>query len=166
MSKRARILSSGRLRRLPCSWWMHRERGQGLVEFAIVLPVFLLLFFGIVEFGIVLMDQTMLRNASRTAARAGAIQFENSTPTPTALSDADRIAQAKGQAIISAGALLSCPLASPTATVIAPVDTPTPAPQLIRVDLHCQYHPITPIGGILGSNHTLSSSTTRYVEPP
>lgn len=166
MNKRAGSLAGGRPGRLHCPWWAPGERGQSLIEFAIVLPVFLLLFFGIVEFGIVLLDQTMLRNASRTAARAGAIQFEFSVPTPFPIPDPDRIAQANAAAQASAAVLVSCPLASPTATVIAAVATPTPAPDLIRVDLQCHYHPITPIGAILGSNHTLSSSTTRYVEPP
>src|SRR5256885_7649762 len=44
------------------------ERGQALVEFAIVLPVFLLLLFGLVEFGFVLNASSTVNYASRVAA--------------------------------------------------------------------------------------------------
>jgi Flp pilus assembly protein TadG len=44
------------------------ERGQALVEFAIVLPVFLLLLFGLVEFAFVLNATSTVNYASRVAA--------------------------------------------------------------------------------------------------
>jgi Flp pilus assembly protein TadG len=43
------------------------------VEFAIVLPLLLLLLFGIIEFSIVLYDKAILTNASREAAREGVV---------------------------------------------------------------------------------------------
>ena len=59
-----------------CSSIDHRcERGQTLVEFAIVFPVFLLLFFGMIEFGFLYNAQLSLnfatRDASLLAAEAG-----------------------------------------------------------------------------------------------
>jgi Flp pilus assembly protein TadG len=44
------------------------ERGQALLEFAIVLPVFLVLLFGLVEFAFVLNASSTLNYASRVAA--------------------------------------------------------------------------------------------------
>ncbi|MBI5589802.1 MAG: pilus assembly protein [Deltaproteobacteria bacterium] len=44
-----------------------------MVEFAIVLPLLLMLVFGIIEFGLVLFDQAMITNASREGARAGIV---------------------------------------------------------------------------------------------
>jgi hypothetical protein len=44
------------------------ERGQALVEFAIVLPVFLLLLFGLIEFAFVLNASSTVNYASRVAA--------------------------------------------------------------------------------------------------
>jgi Flp pilus assembly protein TadG len=44
------------------------DRGQALVEFAVVLPVFLLLLFGLVEFGFVLNASSTVNYASRVAA--------------------------------------------------------------------------------------------------
>lgn len=49
------------------------ERGATLVEFALVLPVILLLVFGMIEFGRVLNAQIVIRNAAREGARAGSV---------------------------------------------------------------------------------------------
>lgn len=49
------------------------SRGVAAVEFAIVLPLLLLLIFGIIEFSLVLYDQAIITNASREAARAGVV---------------------------------------------------------------------------------------------
>jgi TadE-like protein len=44
-------------------------RGQSLVEFAIILPVFLLIVFGILDFGRVVWANSAVTNATREAAR-------------------------------------------------------------------------------------------------
>jgi hypothetical protein len=46
-----------------------REGGQALVEFAFVLPVFLLLLYGIIEFGRYVYTVQILNNAAREGAR-------------------------------------------------------------------------------------------------
>ena len=48
-----------------------RERGQSLVEFALVVPVFLLLMFGIIDFGRLFFSQMTLQHAMREAGRFG-----------------------------------------------------------------------------------------------
>jgi hypothetical protein len=50
-----------------------REDGQGLVEFAIILPVLLLLLLGMIEFGLILYNQHVITNASREGARYGIV---------------------------------------------------------------------------------------------
>lgn len=47
------------------------ERGAAAVEFALILPLLLLLVFGGIEFGLVMFNKQMLTNASREAAREG-----------------------------------------------------------------------------------------------
>jgi len=47
------------------------QKGGALIEFAIVLPLLVLLAFGIIEFGLLLYDQAVITNASREGARAG-----------------------------------------------------------------------------------------------
>jgi hypothetical protein len=49
-----------------------KEHGQGLVEFALILPVFLMLIMGIVEFGRLMFIYNSVSTASREAARYGA----------------------------------------------------------------------------------------------
>lgn len=49
----------------------HRRHGQGMVEFALALPIFLLLVFGVIEFGRLLMTFSAVFSAAREAARYG-----------------------------------------------------------------------------------------------
>jgi len=49
-------------------------RGQSLVEFALVLPLFLLLLIGVTEFGRAWMTRNILTGASREAVRIAAVQ--------------------------------------------------------------------------------------------
>ena len=49
------------------------QRGATIIEFAIILPVLVLLIFGIIEFSLILYDNAMLTNASREGARAAVI---------------------------------------------------------------------------------------------
>jgi Flp pilus assembly protein TadG len=44
-----------------------------MVEIAMVLPMLLLLIFGIIEFALALYDKAMITNASREGARAGIV---------------------------------------------------------------------------------------------
>ncbi len=50
-----------------------KQEGAGLVEFAIVAPLFVVLLFGLVEFGLSVYDKEMLTNASREGARFGVV---------------------------------------------------------------------------------------------
>ncbi|WP_321786691.1 TadE family protein [Paraburkholderia sp. J94] len=58
------------------------QRGSAIVEFALVLPLLLILLFGIVELGFVLYDKTVITSASRAAVRQGVAFGETSTGTP------------------------------------------------------------------------------------
>ena len=51
------------------------ERGQSLVEFALVVPILLLLVFGIAEFGRAWMTQNILTGAAREAVRLAAVNI-------------------------------------------------------------------------------------------
>jgi Flp pilus assembly protein TadG len=50
-----------------------RERGQALVEFAFVVPIFLVLVLGVVDFGWALRSWITVTNSAREAARYGAV---------------------------------------------------------------------------------------------
>ena len=47
--------------------------GQSLVEFALVLPLLLIILFGIIDFGIAMYDRAVVTNAAREGARAGIV---------------------------------------------------------------------------------------------
>lgn len=49
------------------------DRGQSTVEFALVLPVALVLLLGLVQIGVALTTQIQLENAARQGARAAAL---------------------------------------------------------------------------------------------
>jgi Flp pilus assembly protein TadG len=49
------------------------EEGQALVEFALVVPILLLILFGIVQFGIAFRDSIALTDAVRTGARKATV---------------------------------------------------------------------------------------------
>jgi hypothetical protein len=49
------------------------ERGQGLVEFAVILPLLLLLLVGVIEFGVVYSNIISLRQGIREAGRQGSV---------------------------------------------------------------------------------------------
>ena len=53
---------------------LRSESGASAVEFALLLPVLMMILFGIVEFGLALYRQAILTNASREGARLGIVQ--------------------------------------------------------------------------------------------
>lgn len=66
----ARIRHAGRVLTIPRA---RRERGASLVEFAIILPVFMILVLGMFSGGVAYNRQIALRNAAREGARYGSI---------------------------------------------------------------------------------------------
>ena len=60
------------------------REGQGLIEFALAVPIFLLLIFAVIGFGILLENRIALNDAARNGARFAAAQpdaWDNTTPT-------------------------------------------------------------------------------------
>lgn len=56
------------------------QRGVAAVEFAIVLPILLIIFAGITEFGIAYYNKQVITNASREGARAGITRSNREDP--------------------------------------------------------------------------------------
>lgn len=52
----------------------HHGRGQALVEFALIIPIFLLVIFGLVDLGRAVFVNNSLAEAARDGARYGSVQ--------------------------------------------------------------------------------------------
>ena len=113
------------------SWFARtlREAGQTLVEFALILPIMLLLIFALVDFGRGFYTWLILTNGAREGARVGATQQDyNAIVTriqeATGTLDQDRL-------------------------TITLTNVQGPRGEPIEVDLEYDFEFVTPIGGIL-----------------
>jgi Flp pilus assembly protein TadG len=71
----------------PCRLYRRKRRATAAVEFAIVAPVFLLLVFGMIEYGRMVMVQQIITNASREGARTAVLDGATSTSVQTAVNN-------------------------------------------------------------------------------
>ena len=62
---------------------MKKQRGQVIVEFALILPLFLLMIFGLIYSGMLFHDYSTLSNVARSATREVAISSDTSAATIT-----------------------------------------------------------------------------------
>jgi Flp pilus assembly protein TadG len=106
------------------------ERGSAAVEFALVLPLLMLLLFGIIDFGRMLNAEITLTTAAREGARA--------TSLFGADAGADRVADASGDLD-----------PAPTAT-ITPCPADPEADDDATVEVAYEFSFVTPINVIVG----------------
>jgi Flp pilus assembly protein TadG len=84
------------------------RRGQALVEFALVLPIFFLVLAGILDFGFMLFSRMSVINAAREGARAAAMTADDTT-IPTVVASRVSAAAAKGGITVdSSNVTLAC----------------------------------------------------------
>jgi len=62
-----------------------KRRGAAAVEFAVVLPVFVILVFGMIEYGRMVMVQQVITNASREGARTAVLDGATTTSVQSAV---------------------------------------------------------------------------------
>lgn len=100
------------------------ERGASAVEFAIVLPVLLLVIAGIVDFGRYFFTQIQVTNAAREGVRA-AIVLPNPAPSDMTAITQRALAGVAGVPAAAATVVATCPAPSPSnasVRVTAPFD--------------------------------------------
>jgi len=145
----------------------HGERGQALVEFALVLIPFLFLIMGIFDLGRGMLLSNMLSNAVRDGARAGIIATKTNAQIATGVTNVSQLP--------TVAACSSVPSAPVT------VDYTTTTAQGLTVEVHrgtqgsstdpvwvrgtyC-FQLITPlIGSVAGNPVRLQASTSMYIE--
>jgi Flp pilus assembly protein TadG len=100
-----------------------RRRGAAAVEFAIVLPVFVILVFGMIEYGRMVMVQQVITNASREGARRAVLDGATASAVQTAVASYLTNASVNGanQAVVSPANLATAASGDPiTVTVSVP----------------------------------------------
>jgi Flp pilus assembly protein TadG len=108
-----------------------RDRGAAAVEFALCLPLLLLLVFGIIDFGRALSTQLTLTQAAREGVRLAALGYSS------AAVDARTDAAAPGLGAVSVTIASACPPgAGPAADA--------------QVNVSYSFSFVTPIGSIAG----------------
>jgi Flp pilus assembly protein TadG len=147
------------LLRLPAR--VRSEAGAELVEFALVLPVLLLVFGGIIDFGLLLQRQQVVTNASREGARLAVLPGYTTSDI-----------QARVTAFVREG--LSSATESPTTTVTPVTLTPGTGPAFqaaqVQVALADRFLILGPLVSLVGGNGgsfgtiTLRATTTMRVE--
>lgn len=106
-----------------------RERGAVAVEFALVLPILLMLVLGIVEFGRAYHVQTTLSNAARDGVRSMALQNSVTTARATVKASAPTLP-------------LTNAMISVTPSTCKPTDTAPPGTATVTIR-----YPITLLSG-------------------
>jgi Flp pilus assembly protein TadG len=120
------------------------EKGQNLVEFALVVPLLLLLVIGIAEFGRAWMTKNLITGAAREAVRMYAVKNDTSA------------AGARADNILSSGGM------DLSRRTITPGDTGVAVSYTITYDLPIVIAGFIP--GLPSDNITLSSTTTMRKE--
>ena len=109
--------------KIPISY-LRNNRGQTLVEFALIIPIFLLLVFGMMDFGIVLNQYLVVTAAAREGARSAAIGNSDSGSIAVVKAAAATIDQ--GQLMVTVTPAVKISGSSVTVTVSNPVIIVTP----------------------------------------
>ena len=121
--------------------------GQSMVEFALILPILLLLIMGIIEFSFIFTNYLAMSNASREAARS------------ISLGSTDTVAE---QRIYDVASILE---KSRLSIDIDPIGGNRTQGDMVTVSLEYDYNFLTPIiNGLLGEAFKLQTSATMRVE--
>ena len=143
-----------------------RERGgQSLTEFALVVPLFFLLVFGIMDFGRLFNVQITLQNALREAGRF-AVTGNHLTQGTNTLSRVDSIKQVAQQAATGTALTLSAIQISSTSTNAGPGRAGGPG-DTVTISISYDLHLLTPIIGQFFPNgvYSFTVNTTFKNEP-
>ncbi len=153
-------------------------RGQAMVEFALVLPILLLLVLGIISYGLYINANVTLQQAARIGARAASVgdtvgcpgdsaQQEMSSGQPTTIYGVvdDEVNQGMGLNVGSGSSAQSVLTPPPTLQTTDPQNQSS-TNSLVTVSVTLPYHPLVPFPGLLPSSMTLTQSYTMMIEQP
>lgn len=126
---------------------LKNEKGQSIVEFALLLPILILIIMAIIEFGLLLNSYLALNNASREGARIGVVGGTD--------------AQIKS-AILTTSPTLN---ASDLSLMVTPSQALRKSGDTLKVTVNYKYHTIIPIiGNIINNLVNLNAETSMRIE--
>jgi hypothetical protein len=146
------------------------ERGQSLVEFAFVIPLLVILVFGIIDFGMALRAYITVTQATREGARYASVGNEAGTFSAGGSGDCN------GSTTTTAVGRVCSALNGLNLTDVTSVSVSYPDGKLsgesVRVQASYRYEYITPVrtlvnvlsGGALDDHLTVSSTTDMRLE--
>ena len=131
----------------------NKEGGQSLVEFALVLPIFLLVLFAIVDFGMAFHAWITVTNSAREGARLGAVRASEDDIKLRVLDTTGMLDQ--------------------TELLVSVTNAEGNPGESVVVDVSYKYSLLSPLAGIVGAisagsidigNFTLSSTADMRLE--
>ena len=138
----------------------NERRGQALVEFALVVPVFLLVVLGLFDLGRAVFYYSTISNASREAVRLAIVD--------------QNVADIQQEAVDSGSGLMPITTADVTVTFLAPdlsaggpcSTVPYDIGCVVRVEIRHSFVPATPfVGAIDLSAETHQAIERRFASP-
>jgi Flp pilus assembly protein TadG len=144
---------------MPARRRRRRTRGQALVEFSLVIPVFFLVLAGVLDFGFMLYSRMTVINAAREGARAAVTASDRSTVPSVA--EGRATAMASGLVLADLSVSTSCvALVSTSCNWSSP--TSAQAGDAVTVTVSYTYRTFFPL--LFGSTMDLSSAVQMVLE--
>ena len=151
-------------------------RGQALVEFAIIVPIFMLLLFALLDFGRVIYAQQTITQDAREGARVGMVAALDSPITTSSYQKIRDAALKMTPGVALANANITGATGACTATVADSVSAgtcffpdgvtcsdPTNPPRVV-VKISVSVQLLTPIvSNVVGSSFTPTAQSTTYL---
>lgn len=129
-----------------------REDGQAMVEFALILPIFLLILCGIIDFGWLFYNQLSLNNACREGARYAVVHTDENADTQSIINHIENISTT---VFANDGVDITVKYSSPS----------DPTAGDVTVSMQADISFFTPVlSTILGKEKTLTSTVIMKVE--
>lgn len=129
-----------------------REDGQAMVEFALILPIFLLILCGIIDFGWLFYNQLSLNNACREGARYAVVHTDENADTQSIINHIENISST---VFANDGVYITVTYSSPS----------DPTAGDVTVSMQADISFFTPVlSTILGKEKTITSTVIMKVE--
>lgn len=131
--------------------FINKEKGQALIEFALILPILLILVGGIIDFGWLFYNQSSLNNAAREGARYAIVQ--------TAKTERIQLITTKINSVTPQSL-------KPVTIEINYSNIQTPLLGDVTIKLSAEVRILTPVMGVFvsGQKRTISAQATMKVE--